>query len=205
MPKVFLLLALAIAVPATVPATAGPYCHEHLAARAASAAGAKRCEMPAPIQTDQDEAHMNRRRSNSAIGLGFLLAGGSAAVSGEEPHRLLQPKRRRNARDIPNTRCSTSQLGTALRRYLMLSRVRASNMSARHNATDILNSFLSNGCPSSPLCPRMSGMSRRIKFHLHTIECPHGLTAPHAVMRAQLNWLPLKDSLTGSNSSARMR
>ena len=85
MPKVFLLLALAIAVPATVPATAGPYCHEHLAARAASAAGAKRCEMPAPIQTDQDEAHMNRRRQFlSAIGLGFLLAGGSPAVPGEE-------------------------------------------------------------------------------------------------------------------------
>ena len=85
MPKVFLLLALAIAVPATVPATAGPYCHEHLAARAASAAGAKRCEMPAPIQTDQDESHMNRRRQFlSAIGLGFLLAGGSPAVPGEE-------------------------------------------------------------------------------------------------------------------------
>jgi hypothetical protein len=46
-------------------------------------------------------------------------------------------------------------------------------------------------------------MSSRIKFHLHTIECPRGMTAPHAVMWAQLNWLPLKDSLTGSNSSAR--
>jgi hypothetical protein len=40
---------------------------------------------------------MNRRRSVSAIGLGFLLAGGSAAVPREEfaaaaePHRMLQP------------------------------------------------------------------------------------------------------------------
>jgi hypothetical protein len=88
-----------------------------MAARAASAAGAKRCEMPAPIQT-QDEAQMNRRRSVSAIGLGFLLAGGSAAVPREEfaadaePHRLLQPTRRRNARDVRNTKCSTSQWGS---------------------------------------------------------------------------------------------
>jgi hypothetical protein len=69
-----------------------------MAARAASAAGAKRREMSASNSDRLDEAYMNRRRQFlSAIGLGFLLAGGSAAIPAEEsvavaePRRLLQP------------------------------------------------------------------------------------------------------------------